>query len=94
MKIGVLSILLGIVFIAVGYLLVQFSFPWLSLSWSPIPVSIIEVHPFASLGYILGAVGFVLIVFAVVQRPLIRFLLIVLFILFLVALFKGWIPLA
>jgi len=93
MKMNVLSILLGIVFIAIGYFLVQFSFPWLSFSWSPIPVSIIEIHPFASLGYILGAVGFVLIVFGVVQKAIIRFLLILLFILFLFALFKGWIAL-
>lgn len=93
MKVNVAFILLGLLLLATGYLILQISIPWIRFQWSPIPVSLTEIHPFEPVGYILAAFGVIFLVFGFTSNPVIRLLFALAGVVFLIAYLKGWIPL-
>lgn len=92
MKVHIASIVLGFLLLAIAYLILQISIPWLRFEWSSTPVSLTEINPFEPVGYIFAAVGTVFLVFGFTTKPVLRLVFSLAGIAFLIALFKGWIP--
>jgi hypothetical protein len=93
MKINVAFILLGLLLLAIGYLILQISIPWIRFEWSPIPVSFTEINPFEPIGYILAAFGIIFLIFGFTTNPIIRLFFAISGVIFLIAFLKGWISL-